>query len=45
MEQQVKRDFKTHLYEQFARIGKALSSAHRLELLECWPRGSTAWKH
>src|SRR5437868_5200650 len=34
MDQQKKRAFKNHLYEQFARIGKALSSAHRLELLE-----------
>jgi rhodanese-related sulfurtransferase/DNA-binding transcriptional ArsR family regulator len=28
------RDFKNRLYGQFARIGKALSSPHRLELLE-----------
>src|SRR6266496_2281021 len=29
-----KRQFKDELYEQFARIGKALSSGRRLELLE-----------
>jgi rhodanese-related sulfurtransferase len=34
MDKQKKRAFKNQLYEQFARIGKALSSAHRLELLE-----------
>ena len=34
MNKQDKRTFKNHLYEQFARIGKALSSPHRLELLE-----------
>jgi DNA-binding transcriptional ArsR family regulator len=28
------RDIKNHLYEQVARIGKALSSPKRLELLE-----------
>jgi rhodanese-related sulfurtransferase/DNA-binding transcriptional ArsR family regulator len=28
------RDFKNRLYGQFARIGKALSSPHRLEILE-----------
>src|SRR5688572_11689648 len=28
------RDFKTRLYGQYARIGKALSSPHRLEMLE-----------
>src|SRR5260370_18145982 len=39
MNQQEKRAFKTHLYEQFARIGKALSSAHRLELLEVLAQG------
>jgi DNA-binding transcriptional ArsR family regulator len=39
MDQQKKRAFKTHLYEQFARIGKALSSAHRLELLEVLAQG------
>jgi len=34
MNKQDKRTFKNQLYEQFARIGKALSSPHRLELLE-----------
>src|SRR5947208_11354782 len=34
-----KRTFKNQLYEQFARIGKALSSAHRLELLEVLSQG------
>src|SRR6187200_1896818 len=28
------REFKNRLYVQFARIGKALSSPHRLEILE-----------
>src|SRR5436305_6401640 len=32
--QQEKRTFKNLLYEQFARIGKALASPHRLELLD-----------
>src|SRR6266516_5142935 len=31
---QNKRQFKDRLYGQFARIGKALSNPHRLELLE-----------
>src|SRR5947208_758088 len=30
----VKREFKDQLFEQFARIGKALSNGRRLELLE-----------
>src|ERR1043166_6708707 len=33
------RDFKDRLYGQFARIGKALSSPHRLELLELLAQG------
>lgn len=33
------RDFKDRLYAQFARIGKALGSAHRLELLELLAQG------
>jgi rhodanese-related sulfurtransferase/DNA-binding transcriptional ArsR family regulator len=33
------RDFKNHLYAQFARIGKALSSPHRLEILELLAQG------
>jgi rhodanese-related sulfurtransferase/DNA-binding transcriptional ArsR family regulator len=39
MQKQDKRAFKNQLYEQFARIGKALSSAHRLELLEVLAQG------
>jgi rhodanese-related sulfurtransferase len=34
MEYSEKRAFKSQLYEQFARIGKALANPHRLELLE-----------
>ncbi len=34
-----KRAFKNQLYEQFARIGKALSNGHRLELLEVLAQG------
>jgi rhodanese-related sulfurtransferase/DNA-binding transcriptional ArsR family regulator len=34
MEPQEKRRFKTLLYEQFARISKALANPHRLELLD-----------
>ena len=34
MKQTEKRAFKNQLYEQFARIGKALANPHRLELLE-----------
>src|SRR5258705_12359262 len=33
------RDFKDRLYDQFARIGKALASPHRLELLELLAQG------
>ena len=32
-------DFKKQLFEQFARVGKALGSAHRLELLELLAQG------
>src|SRR5712691_9653463 len=39
MNTQDKRTFKNQLYEQFARIGKALSNAHRLELLEVLAQG------
>ena len=39
MQKQDKRDFKNQVYEQFARIGKALSNAHRLELLEVLAQG------
>src|SRR5579884_4071779 len=34
MNRDEKRTYKNRLYEQFARIGKALSNPHRLELLE-----------
>lgn len=34
MARDVHRDFKDRLYGQFARIGKALSNPHRLEILE-----------
>jgi rhodanese-related sulfurtransferase len=34
-----KRRFKTLLYEQFARMGKALASPHRLELLDVLSQG------
>ncbi|WP_101947426.1 metalloregulator ArsR/SmtB family transcription factor [Mycobacterium sp. 3519A] len=34
-----KRDFKNRLYEQFARIGKAISSPQRLEILELLAQG------
>src|SRR5436309_13039379 len=33
------RQFKDRLYGQFARIGKALSSPHRLEILELLAQG------
>ena len=33
------RLFKDQLYEQFARIGKAISNPHRLELLELLAQG------
>jgi rhodanese-related sulfurtransferase len=33
------RDFKNRLYGQFARIGKALSNPHRLEILELLAQG------
>jgi rhodanese-related sulfurtransferase/DNA-binding transcriptional ArsR family regulator len=39
MEPGVKRAFKDSLFEQFARVGKALSSARRLELLELLAQG------
>lgn len=39
MDKQDKRTFKNRLYEQFARIGKALSNGHRLELLEVLAQG------
>ena len=39
---QTKRQFKDELYAQFARIGKALSNPHRLELLELLAQGERA---
>ncbi|QBD78856.1 metalloregulator ArsR/SmtB family transcription factor [Ktedonosporobacter rubrisoli] len=39
MEPGEKRRFKTLLYEQFARMGKALASPHRLELLDVLSQG------
>lgn len=39
---QNKRQFKNELYVQFARIGKALSNPHRLELLELLAQGERA---
>lgn len=39
MDQQTKRTFKDLLYEQFARVGKALASGHRLELLDLLAQG------
>ena len=39
MEPIQKRDFKNQLYEQFARIGKALASGRRIELLELLAQG------
>jgi DNA-binding transcriptional ArsR family regulator len=39
MQQTEKRAFKDQLYEQFARIGKALANPHRLELLDVLAQG------
>ena len=39
MELQQKRAFKNLLYEQFARVGKALANPHRLELLDVLAQG------
>lgn len=39
MNASAKRVFKDSLFEQFARVGKALSSGHRLELLELLAQG------
>lgn len=36
---EAKRDFKDRLYAEFARIGKALASPHRLEILEVLAQG------
>src|SRR5256712_3013288 len=39
MARDARRHFKDRLYGQFARIGKALSSPHRLEILELLAQG------
>jgi rhodanese-related sulfurtransferase/DNA-binding transcriptional ArsR family regulator len=39
MQSDEKRRFKTLLYEQFARVGKALANPHRLELLDVLAQG------
>jgi len=39
MDDRTKRAFKDRLYEQFARIGKAIASARRLELLDVLAQG------
>jgi rhodanese-related sulfurtransferase len=39
MKTDAKRTFKNRLYEQFARLGKALSNGHRLELIEVLAQG------
>jgi rhodanese-related sulfurtransferase len=39
METDAKRTFKNRLYEQFARIGKALANSHRLELFDVLAQG------
>ena len=39
MTRDARREFKDRLYGQFARIGKALSSPHRLEILELLAQG------
>lgn len=39
MDRQTKRQFKEALYEQFARIGRALANPHRLELLDLLAQG------
>jgi rhodanese-related sulfurtransferase len=39
MDRHTKRQFKDSLYEQFARIGRALANPHRLELLDVLAQG------
>ena len=39
IEGEAKRDFKDRLYREFARIGKAIASPHRLEILEILAQG------
>jgi rhodanese-related sulfurtransferase/DNA-binding transcriptional ArsR family regulator len=38
-EAEAKRDFKDRLYGEFARVGKAIASPHRLEILEVLAQG------
>ena len=38
-------NFKSDLFEQFARIGKALSSGKRLEMLEFLAQGERSVEH
>jgi rhodanese-related sulfurtransferase/DNA-binding HxlR family transcriptional regulator len=40
MDAKTKREFKDHLFEQFARIGKSLSNGRRLEILEVLAQGA-----
>ena len=42
MKNLTKQAFKVELFEEFARIGKALSSGRRLELLELLAQGERA---
>lgn len=42
MQKHVKRQFKNSLFEQFARIGRALGNAHRIELLNVLAQGERA---
>jgi rhodanese-related sulfurtransferase len=39
MDTETKRAFKDQLYEQFARVGKALANGHRLEILDLLAQG------
>lgn len=39
MNESTHRDFKDHIYEQFARVGKALASPRRLEMLDLLAQG------
>jgi len=39
MQKEAKRQFKNRLFDQFARVGRALGSAHRLELLDVLAQG------
>jgi rhodanese-related sulfurtransferase/DNA-binding transcriptional ArsR family regulator len=39
MQKEAKRQFKNRLFDQFARIGRALGNAHRIELLDVLAQG------